>query len=109
MKKNPPPTEPGKRGAPTWNFLLWYLPLMLLLLWMWQGAFGQFSVQTIPYSQFKQHLAAGEVVEVAVRETEITGSIRTNAVEVAEPAGAPATEQAPPPPAVAEGEQPTAD
>lgn len=87
MKKNKPAKEQGKRVPPQWNFPLWYLPLMLLLLWMWQGAFGQFSVQTIPYSQFKKHLAAGEVVEVAIRETEVTGTIRTNAVPAETAAG----------------------
>ncbi|MBA4149984.1 MAG: ATP-dependent metallopeptidase FtsH/Yme1/Tma family protein [Verrucomicrobia bacterium] len=95
MEKKTPTKEPGKKVAPHWNFPLWYLPLMLLLLWMWQGAFGQFTVQTIPYSQFKEHLANGEVVEVAVRETEVTGTIRTNVAAVADGAVTAPTEKAP--------------
>jgi cell division protease FtsH len=81
MKKKKPPEKSSLKDRfgrlpPQWSFPLWYLPLMLLLLWMWQGAFGQFSVKTIPYSEFKQRLAQGEVQEIAVRETEITGTIR---------------------------------
>ena len=33
------------------------------------------SVKTIPYSQFKQYLAAGEVAECEVKDPEITGRI----------------------------------
>jgi len=58
-----------------WGPLLWYLPLMLLLVWLWQGALTQFSVRTIPYSEFKQYLARHEVVEAVVREDSIEGKI----------------------------------
>jgi cell division protease FtsH len=65
-----------KRVPPQWSFPLWYLPLMLLLLWTWQGAFTQFTVKTIPYSEFKARLAQGEVTEAEVKEGEINGSIK---------------------------------
>ena len=77
MKKEKPPLlrDKFKRLPPQWSFPLWYLPLMLLLLWMWQGAFSQFSVKTIPYSDFKTHLAKGEVGDISVKTEEITGFI----------------------------------
>lgn len=53
---------------------------MIFLLWIWQGTVSQFSVRTIPYSEFKEHLARGEVREVSVKTDEITGTIQTNAV-----------------------------
>jgi cell division protease FtsH len=61
--------------APDWRAMLWYLPVMLLLLWVWQDQLHQMSVKTIPYSQFKQYLAAGEVAECEVRDLEITGQV----------------------------------
>ncbi len=64
------PPEP-----PKWRFIWWYIPLMLLILWVWQDQLHQMSVKTIPYSQFKQYLAAGEVAECEVKDLEITGRI----------------------------------
>jgi cell division protease FtsH len=55
--------------------MLWYIPVMLLILWMWQDQLHQMSVKTIPYSQFKQYLANGEVAECEVKELEITGQV----------------------------------
>jgi cell division protease FtsH len=49
---------------------------MLLLLWIWQGAFMQFSVKTIPYSELKTHLQRGEVLEVTLREDVVEGKIQ---------------------------------
>ena len=53
---------------------------MLALLWIWQTSLTQLTVKTIPYSDFKGHLRRGEIVEAAVKETEITGKIALNAV-----------------------------
>ena len=77
-----PKLDPGPRKnlgkppeMPNWQSILWYIPLMLLMLWVWQDQLHQMSVKTIPYSQFKQYLAAGEVAECEVRDLEITGRI----------------------------------
>jgi cell division protease FtsH len=48
---------------------------MLLILWVWQDQLQQMSVKTIPYSQFKKYLAAGEITECEVKDQEITGRI----------------------------------
>ncbi len=67
------PEKPAK--TPDWQFVWWYLPLVLLLLWLWQEQLQQMSVETIPYSQFKHHLAASEVSKCEVHDSEITGEI----------------------------------
>ncbi len=82
----PPPGGPRKNlespAGPNWNLVWWYLPLMLLMLWIWQDQWRQMSVKSIPYSEFKEHLARGEVSECEIQDTEITGKI------VPKPAGA---------------------
>jgi cell division protease FtsH len=60
---------------PNWQSIWWYIPLLLLMLWIWQDMLYQVAVKTIPYSQFKQYLAAGEVKECEIKDTEITGQI----------------------------------
>ncbi len=75
MKKRKSPKKGLEKLQPEWKFPLWYVGLMLLLLWVWQDTFNQFTVQTIPYSEFKAYLARGEVTKCEVRETEIKGSI----------------------------------
>src|SRR3954471_12424049 len=69
--------KPKTRRFPTeWkSFPYWYLLLMLVLLWVWNGAFMQFSVRTLPYSEFKDYLRKGEVTECAVKENAVDGKI----------------------------------
>ncbi|MGO8751707.1 MAG: ATP-dependent zinc metalloprotease FtsH [Thermoguttaceae bacterium] len=86
--------EPRKNSgkppeASNWRFIWWYIPFMLLILWVWQDQLHQMSVKTIPYSQFKQCLAAGEVAECKVEELEITGRVVPKAAQ--SQASAPAT------------------
>ncbi len=73
-----PPQRPrdSRRRPPVWSGPLWYLPLMLILLWMWQGAVTRFAYKTIPYSEFKDHLHKGEISECIVKDTTIEGSFR---------------------------------
>jgi cell division protease FtsH len=70
---------------------------MLLVLWVWQDQLHQMSVKTIPYSQFKQYLAAGEVVECEVKESEITGRVVPKEVpsQAADPAAGKSKESKP--------------
>lgn len=62
------------------RFAWWYIPLMLLFLWLWQDFAYLATVHTIPYSEFKDHLANGEVSECQIKETEITGKITPKVV-----------------------------
>ena len=48
---------------------------MLLMLWVWQDQWRQMSVKSIPYSEFKEHLARGEVSECEIQDAEIMGKI----------------------------------
>ena len=61
--------------TPQWRLPIWYFGLMLLMLWVWQMSLLQFSVRTIPYSDFKTHLAKREVTECTLTKDEITGRI----------------------------------
>src|SRR5436190_22469270 len=71
-----PPKRDFKPGPPKWSSPLWFLPFMLLLLWFWQSTLAQFAFKTIAYSEFKDRLARGEVVECAVKESTIEGRIQ---------------------------------
>ncbi len=84
-RKSKPPSGPLNKVGPQWRFPLWYFALMLLLLWGWQELFNQFAVRTIPYSEFKTHLASHEVTECTVKEEEIVGRIEPKP-EAASPA-----------------------
>jgi cell division protease FtsH len=79
-----PPSAPNSRpklptglpGSPQWGALLLYAALMLATLWVWQEAAKRVALRTIPYSQFKQYVREGEVVECSVKDSEIDGEIR---------------------------------
>jgi cell division protease FtsH len=79
MKPNKSPGGPGKM-PPQWIAVLWYLPVMFFLLWMWQQAFSNLAIRSIPYSEFKNHLEQGEVSEVTVKPDTVEGKIEPHAV-----------------------------
>ena len=91
---------PGKFDPQT-RWLIGYFLVTLLVLWGWQELFQQFAVRTIPYSQFKAHLARREVVEAAVKQEEIIGRVvplgarETNAAPAAPVITAPKTNAVP--------------
>jgi cell division protease FtsH len=64
---------------PKWGAPLWYLPAMLLVLWVWQVAINRTTYRAIPYSQFKEHVRQGEVKECAVGPDTVQGRIELNA------------------------------
>src|SRR5579862_301841 len=63
------------KNKPNWRINFWPFFVMLLVLWGWQAAVNQFSVRTIPYSEFRAHLARHEVKDAVVKQDEITGRI----------------------------------
>lgn len=75
MAGPPKPKPEESTPANNWRFLWWYIPLVLLVLWVWQDLAHQATVKTIPYSEFKQYLAQGEVSEVRIGQTEIVGRV----------------------------------
>jgi cell division protease FtsH len=101
---NPPPGKPnGPPRRPWWlAFPWWYIPLVLMVLWVWQDVLSNVPVQTIPYSEFKHYLARGEVGDVVIHDSEIVGQIVAAAATAAKPqaegkAKPPAAEQKPVP------------
>ena len=70
-EKKPPPFP----GAPRWKIPLWNILLMLLMLWIWQDAITNYSVKTLSYSEFKEHLQRGEVTQAKLRPDQIEGKI----------------------------------
>jgi len=64
--------KPPKLGS------FWYIPIMLLMLRMWQSMIIQFSYKSIPYSDFKKYLERREVVECVVKDDAIEGKIQSN-------------------------------
>ncbi|MCC6671202.1 MAG: ATP-dependent zinc metalloprotease FtsH [Planctomycetes bacterium] len=86
MQPNPPPpgTPPGKKPPPpAWRVPLLYMTTLLLVLWLWQELAAGLGTRTIPYSEFKQRLAQGEVVEVTVSTDEIVGKVQPKAETLA--------------------------
>ena len=64
------PNLPPSYRLPVWNILL-----MLILLWIWQDAITNYTVRTLPYSEFKEHVRKGEVIEATVSPDRIQGKI----------------------------------
>jgi cell division protease FtsH len=93
------PSPPNPRGklqvpSPQWRSLILYATLTLATLWVWQEAAQRVVLRTIPYSQFKESVRRGEVLECSVKETEIVGKIQpetSTGSEVAKPNAAPKT------------------
>jgi cell division protease FtsH len=110
MKKEPRITLPIKKPAkvdrqgPQWRFFIIYFLVTILALWGWQELFERVSVRTIPYSEFKNHLARHEVTEAIIKQNEIEGRIvpKPTSPPAAEASPSPGAEPATEPPAKAE-------
>jgi cell division protease FtsH len=78
--KLPEDVEKQPTGKPetkfNWKFAIGYFVVMLLMMSLWQELFAHGLVQTIPYSEFKKHLANKEILECSLKEEEITGKIK---------------------------------
>jgi len=68
------PEVPVRPPGMQWKHWLLYLFVIILLMSVWQEVVAHWLVQTVPYSDFKQHIVRGEVTEASVRETEVTGT-----------------------------------
>jgi cell division protease FtsH len=76
MRKEAKP--PGPMGKfPQWGLPLWYIVITIVLIAIWQSTLTQLTVKEIPYSEFKQRLARGEVTECKVGVSDITGLIKS--------------------------------
>jgi cell division protease FtsH len=70
--------KPDRQGSgfdPRFKLPLWHILMMLILLWIWQDAISNYTVKTLPYSTFKEHVRRGEVSEVRIGPEQIDGKI----------------------------------
>ena len=94
MKKPAPKIDlEGGDKKPDWRSNFWPFLIMLVMLWLWQAAMSQLMVRTIPYSEFRAHLARHEVVDAVVKQTEILGHIAPKSVSTNMTASTPAVTQ----------------
>ena len=73
------PQNPQKKKdglPPKTHFSIWYFLIMMLLIMYLQQYFFSPKVETIPYSQFKQELAQGNVDKLTVGPENITGTLK---------------------------------
>ncbi|MEW6160818.1 MAG: ATP-dependent zinc metalloprotease FtsH, partial [Verrucomicrobiota bacterium] len=90
-KRSNSPKQPSPLPSdPRWRFYLGYFVLMIFLLLIWQEMFTRMTVHTIPYSAFKNALAAGEVKSCSIGKEEINGRIEPKP----KPKSAPAEKEA---------------
>ena len=82
MKGRDSDQKPKGAGPPEqWRYAFVYFIVLMLIVWFWQEAISRVSVRTIPYSQFKEHLAKGDIIEVNVGPDVISGKIRPRACD----------------------------
>jgi cell division protease FtsH len=79
-EKNEKKLTPIGSGPPSrkMRFSIWYLVVALLALFVIQTFVGKGHVTTVPYSVFKQWLAADKLIEVSVRRDKIVGEARVD-------------------------------
>ena len=59
-----------------WTSLFMWAPFFFIWLWLWQGLLSPSAPTTVAYSEFKDYLARREVIEAALTDTEITGTVQ---------------------------------
>ena len=70
-------TRKGEKGLPPkTHFSIWYFVLAILFFSYLQPLFFSAKVDTISYSQFKQHLADGKLDKLSIGPDHITGTLR---------------------------------
>ncbi len=69
------PDREGPGMEPRFKLPLWHILFMLLLLWLWQDAITNYTVKTLSYSEFKQHVRSGEVTEARIGPEQINGKV----------------------------------
>lgn len=71
--------RPKVEGPSKWRMPYWHILFMLVLLWVWQDAISNYTVRTLPYSEFKEHVRRGEVAEAKISAEQIAGKIELKA------------------------------
>ncbi|MEN6463701.1 MAG: ATP-dependent zinc metalloprotease FtsH [Syntrophaceae bacterium] len=73
-----PPDAQKKKGAlpPRMHFSIWYFLIAFFLIYNLQQYLFSPKVETIPYSQFKQHLVEGNLAKLVISPEHINGTIK---------------------------------
>ncbi|MBK8261045.1 MAG: ATP-dependent zinc metalloprotease FtsH [Nannocystis sp.] len=72
---DPRPEPSGvPRRRPRWASA-WWLILLFALVWAWQELGPAASVRALSYSEFKAHVAAGEITELTLGAEELRGKV----------------------------------
>ena len=87
MNQHRPNSQMGKQGLPPaqWSTWIWFVLMTLAMVWFWQEGPRQLGTRMIPYSQFKDYLRNGEVMDCSIQQTEITGSIQPRTIPTSKP------------------------
>ena len=72
---DPEKKEDNKKSTPPWKISLVYVLLAVVMLILWNGVSEGTGAKNISYSEFRKHVARGEVVECAISYDSITGKI----------------------------------
>ena len=64
---------------PKAHFSIWYFLMAFLLFSYLQQYYFSAKVETIPYSQFKQYIAEGNVSKLTIGPENISGTLKGNA------------------------------
>jgi cell division protease FtsH len=69
--------SPDKNALPPKaHFSIWYILIAFMAMYYMQQYFYSGKVETIPYSQFKQYVAQGNVVNLTIGPESISGKLR---------------------------------
>ena len=74
----PPKGDPGRRK---FHFSLWYFLMALLVLSLVHDYFIARQINTISYSQFKEHVREGKVDKLTLKPQQVTGILKSEAVD----------------------------
>ncbi len=66
---------------PKARFSIWYLVIAILAFSYMQQYFFSGKVETIPYSQFKQHVVDGNLVKLTIGPESISGTVKGEPVQ----------------------------
>ena len=76
-----PSNAPEREQRPQrvdWLAWLWYIPMLFLLFWFWEGSLSNANLRTLPYSEFKALVADGQIIDCRIDKDEIIGIMKAS-------------------------------
>ena len=92
------PQKPPERPTFNWRVIFWALLIWFCVVYLFQAFYSGSQIKTFPYTEFKEMVRQGEVIEITMRGNEIKGKMKAaDTNEFAEPkANVEATESSSP-------------